>query len=148
MNKKGSGPSLTWMIISAAAFVAIIILSLQAYTDVLTSYNVTADTGFMATYQNITAQKGLLDNAKITFSDLSIGSAITGAITLIQSLLGFGFSAISSLVQSISIIQSLIEIVGQAYPELAVVFWFITFVVVIYVAARFIKVIRQDPEEA
>lgn len=146
--KKGAGPSLTWILMSVAAFVAIIVLSLQGYNDILTQNNITPDSAIMANYSAIAGKQADLNNASAGFSDLSLGSVIQVGITLFQSLVGFGFSAIQNLVQGTKIVRAIVDITASAYPEAAMVFWFATFVIVIYVASRFIKVIRQDSEEA
>jgi len=148
MNNKGAGPSLTWILMSLGVFVAIVTLSLNAYNDILYQNNITADSGIMSAYQNITGQDSGLNSIKNGFTVSSFSSFIDAAWKGFYSLVGFGFNAIFGLLSALPIIEGIISVIQTEYPGFAVVFWLGTFIISVYIAARYIKVLRQDAEEA
>lgn len=139
--------SLTWIIISVAAFVAIVTMSLNSYVDMLNYGNVSGNTQYIQTLQNISSQSGTLDTLSSSFQDLTIGSVITGVVLLAQSLIVYGFGAIKSLIGIGTVINEISNAVQSLVPGLDVVFWFVTFAISFYIIAKFIQVVRGQPDE-
>lgn len=139
--------SLTWIIISVAAFVAIVTMTLNGYVDMLNYGNVTGDTQYIQSLQNISSKSGELDSLSNSFQELTLSSVITGVVLLAQSLIVYGFGAIKGLVSISTVIGEISNAIQSLLPGLDVLFWFITFAIAFYIIAKFIQVVRGQPDE-
>jgi hypothetical protein len=159
MNKKGAGPSLTWIIMGIASLIAVFWLFSLMYTDFLTanSYANSGNSPLNPTYlnasnliggPNTTSVNALNElTMKATNKD-SISGFFGGAVTGAFSTIVMGITALLSLLLLPAIISDVFGIISKTLLIPEPLIWLFGIVAGIYVAMKTIQALRGTIIEA
>lgn len=144
MNRRGA-VSLVWILISIAAFIAIITMSYNTYYNFMDANNGSIDSDYLSKYSDIMAQDTLINSQISNVTDQSFLEKISLGTNIFFNSLLYGASTIWSLGRATQQTMSILRLVGDMFAENAALTVLIAFVigaVGFYITIRIIQEIR------
>ena len=144
-NKKGGVPMI-WIVIAIGAFVFTFSLIVTGYGNFMMNNGGTLDSSFMQNYYNISSREsyytGLAENQYNIIDTFAIVVK-----DFIFSGLNLFVSSIKSLASGARTATDLIETTKTVFPWAGTLIGFLVFATTIYIAYKFMQVIRGQAQE-
>lgn len=146
-NKKAAGPAIIWIIVSIAAFCAIMVLSINSYVNLIDNNclneSCRIDPAWEAKYRTFENEQSIVQRTTTNASNNMIVSVFQSVGALIGTVFNIGASAIQALGSGAQQSISIINLIQSLIPaEVTVLFWFILLAVTLYIAVQTLRELR------
>lgn len=144
-----AGANLTWTVMALAAFLACIWLVSDLVTNFSNTNGITVDGQYMTAYKNISSQTSELDsfNSGLEKDNWNTVTQVKQVFSSVLNSFMIGFGAITSFLVFPIILKNIFSIINSTIGIPAALSWFITFVIVFYIAMKVLKGSRGTLEE-
>jgi hypothetical protein len=147
MNKKAEIPTLTNIIIAAAAFITIIWLCFNVQHDFLADNSITMNSEYSGYYHNITESKGDFDTLKSDLSDTDIITKMLRTIATTGNVFMVGLGVIAKMLDLLTIIPKMLSSVFEILHIPDPLAWFLMFVITVIGVSAYIRAARGTLKE-
>lgn len=139
MNKKGSGPPLTWILIGALIGLTVIALAFSSYTEFVSTNNLVIENNYSDYYNELEGYNDDLGEDANELSDKGLLDQIWSAVASGVVVFVTGLAAIAKLFEMLPVLKGVIQTASQAIPGFEPLFGLFTLVVTVYIAMAYVK---------
>jgi len=142
------GPNLTWIFIGLAVSIFVLTASFTSYNSFLMDNNVSLDSSFASTGENLTEIYNEIDGIGGGLSDKSLLQKIWEGVGGITNVFVMGLSAITEFFRMIGVIDNIFAIIETALPNFNALFGLFTLIITVYISISILKAKRGTSEKA
>jgi hypothetical protein len=137
-------PSITWLIIGTAAFIAVIVLMTNSYIDITSQNNGTIDNAYLAKYAALQGYQTYLSGQANTMStNQSLWWSIPNIFASTFNVLAIGVGALQQLFSILNWLPNIFQLVFQTSIFPPIVWWFVQVALLIGIPTTIYMAIRN-----
>jgi len=145
------GPNLTWIFIAIAMAIVVLTLSFTSFETFLSDNNVSTNSIFGDTSNNLTAIQGnveLLGSDTGGLSDKGLLEAIWDSTAGVVNVFIMGLSAIGKFFDMIPIVSDILTLMQTVIPGTEILVGLFTLIITVYISLSILKAKRGSSETA